>query len=187
MIFPDIKDVLASLAGKSNLFAPNNKETMSFRWYGLRQTDFSKPCSCKLIQGTTDGIACHRCLTTGYLFSDKLVKAYSWYNILGVAYPAGPGIISTQQKSIVIEYTQTVNNFDYILDLDFNPETGELRQPFKIIRYYRIADATPIVGVDSKLKFWKVSIEEANINDGRPGLADTNYTYRGNRSNDKPE
>jgi hypothetical protein len=187
MLFPDIKEVLGSLAGRSNLFAPSNKEALSFRWYGLRQADYNHPCSCKSVQGTSDGVACSRCLSTGYLFTDKLIKAYSWLGILGVAYPAGPGLISTQQKNIVIEHNYPINKFDFILDLDFNPETGELRQPFKILRYFRVADSTPIVGQGSKLKYWKVILEEASIDGGLPGIADTNYTYRGNRSNDRAE
>lgn len=187
MLFPDIKDVIKSLAGQTNPLVPNQKETIGFRWFGLRKADVSKKCSCQGIQGTADPVPCTRCLSTGYLFTDFLVRGYGWMGVYGVAYPAGPGLLSTQQRNLIVEYDNTITKFDYILELDLNPETGEVRQPFKILRYFRAADSIAIVGVASKIKYWRVLLEEANINDGRPGPIGPTFNYGGNRSNDQPQ
>lgn len=187
MIWPSIRETLESLVGKTNRLAPNKKEGVGFQWFGLRQPDYSKKCSCEGILGTTDSPVCKRCLSTGYLFSDKLVKGYTWMGVLGSEFMAKPGVISTQQRNLIVEYDRPISKFDFILELDQDPDTGTLRQPMKIMRYFKIQDTLPIRGDGSKLEFWKVSIEERNVLDGRPGPSDTGFNYSGNRNTPRPE
>ena len=185
-MLPDLRQVIDSLLGKSNSLFPNNKTPIGFQWYGLRQSDFSKKCSC-LTYGTKALETCSRCYGTGYLFTDLLVKGFSWLGVLGVEYGAKPGIVSTNQKNLVLRHDRPINKFDFVLELDQNPDTGKLIQPFKIIRSYRIQDSIPLKGDNARIEFWKCNIEERNIEDGRQGNIGTDYTYRGNRSNNEPK
>lgn len=186
-MLPNLREVIDSLAGKSNKLFPNNRVPIGFQWYGIRQPDYSKPCSCAASLGSEEPKACNRCLSTGYLFTDYLAKGYSWLGILGVEYSSKPGILSTQQRNIVLQFSKQVSKFDIIVELDQNPDTGEIRQPFKIMRYFKIQDCLPLKGDSAKIEFWKCSIEERNIDSGRPGQEGTTFKYLGNKSNREPE
>jgi len=186
MIFPDLREVIKSLAGESNLFAPNKNREMGFQWLGLRQSDYSRKCVCQGILGTSDSPICSRCMSTGYLFTDLIVKGYTWMGVLGSAFGAAPGLISTQQRNVVVKHDRPISKFDFILELEQHPDTNQLVLPLRIHRYFQVQDALPIKGDDSKVEFWKVSLEERNIKDGRPGKQDTSFTYGGNRSNQEP-
>lgn len=185
-MLPDIRQVIESLLGKSNTLYPNNKKSIGFQWLGLRQSDYSKKCACNNSGSTSSG-PCSRCYNTGYLFTDFLVKGYAWLGVLGVEFGAKPGMIATQQKNVVLEHNRPINKFDYILELDQNPNTGKILQPFKIIKYYRIQDAMPIKGDIGRVEYWKCNIEERNVENGIPNELGTDYNYRGNRSNNEPQ
>ncbi len=185
-MLPDLREVIASLQGKSTPLFPLKDKGVGFQWFGLRQSDYRKKCSCKGIQGTQDNPRCNRCFSTGYLFTDYLVKGYLWMGVLGVGYNAGPGMISTDQKNVVLQHNRVINKFDHVLELDQDFDTGQIRQPFSIIRQYKVQDSVPIKGDSGRLEFWKCSIEERNIDSGRPGLLGNTYNYGGNRSNDSP-
>jgi hypothetical protein len=148
----------------------------SFRWMGLRSIDYTKKCSC--------GSVCNRCMQSGYLFTDYLIKSYKWKDVLGVLFNAQPLTLSTQRENIVIRHSKTVNKRDFILELDSNPNTGILIQPLKIIRVYQVQDVAPMIGDDSRREFWKCSIEERNIDGGRPQDRGTGYTYKTNRDSE---
>lgn len=186
-MLPDIREVIDSLAGKSNKLFPNDKKAIGFQWFGLRQPDYSKKCSCTPVEGTSESPSCSRCLNTGYLFTDYLVKGYLWMGVLGSEYNSAPGLISTQQKNVVVEHDRPLHKFDFVLELDHDPDTNKVRQPFRINRMFRIQDAVAIKGDSSKIEFWKCTIEEKNVEDGRPDSIGTNYKYGGNRSNAEPE
>lgn len=186
MIYPNIREVIDSLSGRSNKLFPNNKKSVGFQWFGLRQPDYTQPCGCIGVDGTREDPTCRRCMSTGYLFTDYLVKGYSWMGILGVEYNASPGLISTQQRNLVIEYNKPINKFDFVLELEHSP-AGVLRQPFNIMRYFRVQDSLPLKGDDSRVEFWKCALEERNIESGTAQDIGTSFTYRGNRSNNEPE
>lgn len=185
-MLPDIRQVIDSLAGKSTKLFANSKD-ISFHWLGIRQPDYSKPCDCGGSLGSQEPVLCKRCLSTGYLFTDYLVKGYSWLGILGVEYQSKPGILSTNQKNVVLQFNRKISKFDILLDLDFDPDTGKVRQPFKILKQYKVQDSVPIRGDSSRIEFWRCSVEERNIDDGRPGQEGTTFKYLGNRSNSEPE
>jgi hypothetical protein len=185
-MLPDIREVIASLQGKATSLFSTKDKGVGFQWFGLRQSDFRRKCSCRGIQGTKDNPRCNRCYSTGYLFSDCLVKGYMWLGVLGVGYSAGPGQLSTNQKNLVVQHNRVVNKFDYVLELSQDFDTGEIRQPFEILRQYRIQDCIPIKGDKGRIEFWKCSLEERNILDGRPGMLGNTFDYGGNRSNDAP-
>ena len=177
----DLRKTLASLAGYPSSLFPTDKTPIGFQWYGLRQPDYSKKCECSPTSGSSGLASCKRCLSTGYLFTDYLVKAYSWLGILGFEYGSIPGNISTQGKAIVVQHKYPVNKFDYILELKQDPDTGKILQPFSIIRYYRIQDVASLKGDSSRIEFWKCSIEERNIDDGRPADIGVDFSYKVNR------
>lgn len=188
MIFPSIREVIDSLAGKSTkLFASSKDQPIGFQWFGLRQPDYNKPCTCTSSLGSSAPTNCSRCYSTGYLFTDYVVKGYSWMGLLGAEYGASMGLISTQQRNLVFQHNRTVNKFDFILELDQDPDTGTVRQPLRIIKAFRVQDATPIKGDLGRIEFWKCSIEERNIDSGLPGQEGTTFKYLGNRSNGQPE
>jgi len=155
----------------------------SFKWMALRSIDYTKPCSCAAIKNNTldPQPMCSRCMKTGYLFTDYLVKAFTWKDVLGVLFNASPTTISTLRNNIVIRHHKVVNKRDYVLELELNPDTGIITQPFRIIRMFQIQDVWPLIGDSSRREFWKCSIEERNVDDGRPGHRGTGYRYTTNR------
>lgn len=177
----DIRKALASLAGIPSGLFPTSNESLGFQWYGIRQPDYTKKCSCSALLGSSGDPACTRCLNTGYLFTDYLVKGYSWLGILGFEYGTNTGVISTQNKIIVLQHNRQINKFDHILELDQEVDTGKVKQPFKITKYYRVQDVAPLKGDSARIEFWKCSIEERNIDDGRPGQLGSEFTYKVNR------
>jgi len=186
-MLPNLREVINSLSGKTSTIYSTDGASIGFQWFGLRQPDYSKKCSCVGYLGTTDGPACSRCMSTGYLFTDTLVKGYLWMGLLGTESQSNMGILSTQIRNLVLEYDKPVNKFDYVLELDQDPNTAKVRQPFKIVKYYRVQDSVPLKGDLGRVEFWKCSVEERNIKDGRPGVDGTAFTYRGNRSYNAPE
>lgn len=190
--FLDLREELENLSkikvDLSNLFDETMNEMLEngFRWFGLRQIDYSKPCSCK--SETTDvKTSCTRCFRIGYTFTDFIVKGYMWLSTLGFEFRTAAGDISTQRKNLVLKHDRPVNKFDRILLLDFDHETGELRQPFVISREFVVQDSISLVGKSGRVEFWRCSIEERNIDDGRAGVQGADYTYEGNRSNREPQ
>lgn len=158
----------------------------SFRWFGHRRADYTRACSC--VSSSDGGIGtaspnCSRCLSTGYLFTDYLVKGYMWLGLLGVEIGSAAGKISTQQRNLVLQHNRPVTKFDFILELDLDPETGNPRQPFRIMRTFKVQDSMALLGDNSRVEFWKASVEERTADDGRPGEVGTSFTYGGNRSN----
>lgn len=186
-MLPNLRETINSLLGKPNRLFPNNKKAIGFRWFGLRQPDYTARCSCGNTEGTTDSITCFRCFNTGYVFTDYLVKGYFWLGVLGVEYSTSPGLIATQQKNLVIEHDRPINKFDYILELNQDPVTNKVTQPFQIMKYLRVQDSLAVRGDDSRVEFWRCNVEERNI---KPGVGDaygTGFKYQGNRSNIEPE
>lgn len=155
----------------------------SFQWYGLRKTDYTKPCSCSdLSDGIRTPANCSRCMQIGYLFTDFLIKGYAWQGSFGVEFNSGSTKLTTQQKNIIVEHQFLINKFDHILELDQYPDTGKIKQPFKIIKLYSVQDIMPIRGEEGRYEFWRGTIEERNFSDGRPGQIGTENLNKGNRS-----
>ncbi len=162
---------------------------VAFRWVGIRQPDYSKRCACVREQPDghfTTSNKCRRCLTTGYMFSDYLIKVYMWLGVLGVEFGASVGKISTQNRNMVALHERAINKFDIVLELDLDPETGALRQPFKIMRVFQVQDSMPLLAGDGKVEYWKCALEERNLDDYRAGQIGTGFDYQGNRSNVQP-
>lgn len=109
-----------------------------------------------------------------------------WVSSLGFEFRTSVGQISTQRTNFVCKHNRTINKFDFVLALDMDPNNGELRQPLKIMRSYEVQDSLPIYGKNGRIEFFKCSLEERNIDDGRPGERGTGYKYIGNRSNNEP-
>jgi len=159
-----------------------------FQWYGLRQVDYSRQCSC--MSQAPDGIpgsgGCNRCLRTGFLFTDLLVKGYMWSSSLGFMFNTKVGQISTDRCNFVVKHDKPINKFDYIVVLDTNSDTGRLVQPLRIIRYYSVQDSIPLYGKNGRIEFFKCSLEERNLDDGRPNSKGTGFSYKSNRPDDLP-
>lgn len=181
-MLPNLRDVINSLSGKETTIFSEKGNTIGFQWFGLRQVDYTKKCSCTGILGTSDCPTCSRCMSTGYLHVDYLVKGYMWLGVLGVEYQSNMGLLSTQARNLVLSHNRPVNKFDFILELDQDPDTAQVRQPFKIIKYYKVQDSVPLKGDSGRVEFWKCSLEERNIKDGKPGINGAPMKYSGNRS-----
>lgn len=155
-----------------------------FQWFGLRQPDYTKPCSCRRLN--SDGIVtssgCSRCFRIGFLFTDYLVKGYLWQSSLGFEFKTSVGNISTQRQNFVLQHDRPVNKFDIVLLMDINPETGLIRQPIKIMRLFQVQDSMPLFGKNGRTEFFKCSVEERNIDDGLSGPIGTNFKYTDNRT-----
>lgn len=179
-MLPDLREVIKSLTGESNIFAPYNKVGIGFQWLGLRQPDYSKKCSCWTLPFKENAPGCKRCMLTGYVFTDYLVKGYTWLGVLGAEFGTPPGMISTQTKNVVVKHNRTINKFDYVLELSQDIDTGKLKQPFKILKYNKIQDIIPILGDSGRIEFWKAILEERNIEDGRASTGnDSTYNSNG--------
>jgi hypothetical protein len=175
--FLDIIEELEELAGTG------------FQWVGLRQPNYSKECAC--VREEKDGhrapsSTCRRCMATGYVFTDYLVKAYMWQGVLGIEFGSAAGRISTPLRNLVVQHDRPINKFDMILELDQDTDTGEIRQPFSILRHFKVQDSMPLKGDSGRIEFWKCALEERNLDDDLGNQVGTNFTYEGNRSNDQP-
>jgi hypothetical protein len=157
-----------------------------FQWFGLRQLDYSKPCSCKLATDQRSG-NCKRCFRLGYAFTDFIVKGYMWISALGIEFRTSTGDISTQRKNLVLKHNRPVNKFDRVLLLDTDSDTGRLRQPLKIVREFSVQDVLSLSGKNGRVEFWKCSIEERALDDGRFADQGVEFDYKGNRSNAEPQ
>lgn len=160
-----------------------------YSWFGLRQANHSKKCSCvsDVSKGYTGpSKSCTRCLGSGFKFTDYLVKGYKWLGVLGFEYPSGPGLVATQTNNLILEWSRPVNKGDMILVLDQEPSSSKLITPFKILRQYVIQDSMPLRLDDAKIEFWRCQLEERTVTNNRPGEEGTNFSYKGNRSNDDP-
>ena len=186
-MLPDIRETITSLIGKNSSLFPTPGEPIGFQWFGLRQADYTRKCSCIGGRGTSEDPTCVRCFSTGYLFTDFIVRGYLWLGVLGVEYGTKPGLLSTQVRNLVLEHNRPISKFDFVLELDQDPDTGRLRQPLRIIKQYRVQDAAPIKGDKARVEFWRCAVEERNVEDGKPGPDGTQYQYEGNRSNSEPE
>ena len=133
---------------------------IAFQWMGLRKVDYTKKCAC-------DGKGCERCMLLGYVFTDYLIKAYMWRTTPGVEFFTQAGRISTEIRNVVIRHPHVVNKYDYLLQLDLDPDTGEPRQPFKIRRMFIIQNVIQMLGEDSKIQYWSCKAEERVLTDGR--------------------
>lgn len=154
--------------------------SFGFQWYGYRVLDYTKKCACN-IDSTNDRKGCSRCFRTGYVFTDHLVKGYSWIASPGHVANAPLGTISTQTRFIILEWDQPMQKYGYILELFQNAESGHLNQPFKIMRAFEIQDYILIRGQEGRIEWARCLLEERNLDDGKAGPQGTN-TYKGNRS-----
>jgi hypothetical protein len=164
----------------------NDMVENGFQWFGLRQLDYSKPCSCKLSTDTRPA-NCNRCFRLGYSFTDFIVKGYMWISALGIEFRTSTGDISTQRKNLVLKHDRPVNKFDRVLLLDIDTETGRLRQPLKIVREFSVQDVLALTGKNGRVEFWRCSIEERALDDGRFADQGVEFDYKGNRSNAEPQ
>jgi hypothetical protein len=157
-----------------------------FQWFGLRQIDFSKPCTCK--QATNQSTAqCKRCFRIGFLFTDYIVKGYMWLSAMGFEFRTSTGDISTQRRNLVLQHDRPVNKFDKVLVLDIESETGKIMQPFKVMREFSVQDSLSLRGKNGRIEYWRCSLEERNLDDGRFAGQGVEFEYKGNRSNAEPQ
>ncbi len=157
----------------------------NFHWYGLRQLDYTQPCACKTLPDEQK-LKCVRCFRTGYLFTDFLVKGYKWISTLGFEFRTSAGDISTQRKNFILKHDRPINKFDHVLELDSEPDTGKIRQPFKIVKTFTVQDSYAVYGKNGVTEYYRCSIEERNIDDGLFNEVGAYYSYKGNRSNVEP-
>ncbi|RMH18624.1 MAG: hypothetical protein D6698_06745 [Gammaproteobacteria bacterium] len=140
-----------------------------YRWVGLRQANRNQKCDHK------GDAPCPRCLNTGFVFTDFLVKAYLWISTPGVEFYSEAGRISTFRVRCVVQHDRPVNKYDMILELAADHDTGIPTQPFSIIRTYVVADSFGIRGREGKVLYWAVYLEERTTQDGKPGPRGTQY------------
>ena len=158
----DLRTIIVALTGEG------------FSWMVLRRIDRTTDCSCK-VEETISTENCGKCLGLGHPFADRLVKGYMWMGLFGFEFNATPGVLSTQRRNVVLEYTRPVNKFDQILSLSLNPDTGEPNQPFRIQRLFSVQDSIPVRGKGGRVEFWKAVVEERSLSDGRGGEDGTGY------------
>lgn len=159
-----------------------------FQWVGLRQPDYSKPCGCKTNQeGITEPANCNRCFRTGYVFTDYLVAAYLWQSALGFEFRSEAGLLSTQRNNMVLKHDRPVNKGDVVFVMDVNTDTGQVKQPFRILRAFVVQDVLALRGKNTRVEFWKCALEERTVDDYRPNQVGTGFKYKGDRSFDRPE
>jgi hypothetical protein len=137
----------------------------------LRTPDLSKKCSCK------GNSKCKRCFDTGYLFTDELVRCYSWAQVLGVEFITKVGSISSQIKGFVIESKRELTKQSYILELDLDKATGKPIQPFTINKAYKIADFNLINARDNKPAFWIARGEEREFTNNTKPSDGTGFSH----------
>jgi hypothetical protein len=151
----DLREELESLRG------------YSFSWFALRQPDFSQPCAgiAHSDLGHSPVASCSRCQNTGYLLTDFIVGGKIWIGQLGVMYQSKSGLISTADMQFILEHNRPIGKGDLIGELEINGDTGQPVQPFRVSKYYRVANATKHTGDDGKIIFWRGRLEENSVSD----------------------
>jgi hypothetical protein len=142
-----------------------------FHWIALRSVDLSRPCSkCKDEidpQYSDVSIQCSVCLGIGYSYIDKLTKGYGFRGATAIDQRTNVVMINTENIVWVLQHNIYPKNSDYILELDLDESTGIPKQPFSIIKAYKIQDAQSMLGDDRRIEFWSCYTEESNIDLGR--------------------
>lgn len=156
-------------------------ERVAFRWVALREADLSKQCTC--VQESEKGLrqasaSCKRCFGSGYVFTDYLVKGFEWVFTPATHFQAELGQMSTQVRHFVVRRTRPLKKFDFLVDLDINPDTGVPKQPFKMIRVYQIQDVRAFSGRGGRVEFWKCTAEERTLTTGPTNIERTSFSHR---------
>ena len=102
-------------------------------------------------------------METGHLFVDKLVKIQRARSLPGIDLATQIGKVNTSSVTFVMENGSKPKNSDWILELDLDEDTGAPRQPISIIRTFKIQDAFPARGENSRIEFWYCHSEERNF------------------------
>lgn len=146
-------------------------ETSGFRWVALRTTQLDQPCT-ECVKRTLpqyDGPpgSCMKCLNTGHLFVDKLVKGYSYLPAAGRDFLSDIGVINTETVVFILEQGSKPKTGDLVCELDLDEATGTPRQPFAIRRVFKIQDSKEMRGDDGRIEFFKTYCEEYNLDVGQ--------------------
>jgi len=104
---------------------------------------------------------------TGHLFVDKLVKLQRARSAPGIDLLIKTGKINTSTVNFAVETRNYPKNTDWILELDLDESTGIPRQPFSVIRAYKIQEAKPKRGKNGRIEFWYCYTEERNFTTGK--------------------
>ena len=180
-----LRDQLESLLGNANHIGNNLREVIEvltgegFSWLVLRRTDRSQTCPC--VKDSQPQGSCNRCLGTGFPFVDSTVKGYLWDRTPGVEFYTAAGRIATRLRNLVVENNQPVRKHDQLIEISLDPDTGEPRQPFEILRMYVLSDVLPMRGKGGRVEFWKAVAEERALTDDRRGEGGTGYNHTSNR------
>jgi len=132
----------------------------SFYWVALRSMYLNTKCPC------FDGIPnkkCSKCMGTGYLYVDKLVKAQNARTTPGLDFSTQIGKINTQTITWIIQHDKRPKTTDWILELDLDESTRIPRQPFVVKRSFAIQDAWPYRGKNGEIIYWYCLSEERNF------------------------
>jgi hypothetical protein len=158
--FLDLRKELATL-----------ESNVAFSWVALRSAQLGSQCSaCMKRIGPQYGIpspSCVRCLGSGYLFVDKLVRAYQPRPLPGVDFFSELGLVNTKTQAFFLKEPTKPKNTDFILELDLDEATGIPRQPFTITRIFSIQTAESLRGVKGRIEYWMALTEERNFDRGQ--------------------
>jgi len=145
-------------------------KTSGFRWVALRTAQLDQPCTqCTKRtepQYESPPGSCMKCLNTGFLFIDKLVKGYSYLPAAGRDFLSDIGVINTETVVYILQSGAKPKTGDYICELDTDELTGVLRQPFVIRHVFVIQDSKEMRGDDGRIEFFKTYCEEHNLDKG---------------------
>ena len=145
-------------------------KSSGFKWVALRAAQLDQPCNQCIIRAgelyETTPSTCMKCLNTGYLFVDKLVRGYSYLTAAGRDFLSSVGNINTDLVIYIIEHNTRAKEGDYICELDIDESTETPRQPFKIIRTFKIQDSMDIRCDDGRIEYLKNYCEEYNFDKG---------------------
>lgn len=147
------------------------KKNLGFAWVSLRSVDLSKRCTeCTRTiepQYDTPSPSCTKCMGTGYLFVDKLIKSFRIRYISGTQISTEIGATSTDSNRYFIQHNERPKNTDFIMELDLDESTRLPRQPFRIRRAFKIQDAEPLRGTNGRIEYWSCMTEERSYDLGR--------------------
>lgn len=147
------------------------KENLSFGWVALRSADLNKKCSkCLSIKSQYGEVSptCVSCLGTGHSYVDKLISGHKTLALPGIDFKAEIGGINTTVQYYYLEHSTKPKTTDFILELDTDVTTGVPRQPFRIVRAYKITDSQPLRGDRGRIEYWKCLVKEQNFARGKP-------------------
>ncbi len=145
----------------------------SFHWLVLRSAHLDKFCECVKempihFQGSLP--PCKRCLSTGRIYTDYLIKGIQYLptrNFAANEVFAAPGVIHNAGRRYAFTVKDIVpKSTDLVLEIDLNKNTGQPITTIKILEVFNIQQVRRLWGDRGREEYYIALVEQRQIMPG---------------------